>query len=257
MFVPVSCSSCGKPFQVPEAALGTLAPCPWCQAVVTALPVAATGEVPQPLSLDAPPPLRTKVKPLKLLLGIALVVVVMSLTVAILGYGSGRVPESAWTRFTPPDGSCSVLLPGSPREEETNGQPTGSVMGGKRYTASGWYSRTAAWLAWNELEPSFARSTVAAKDKEKVYAAAAIETERNREKARLEGTITKEVEIRFGTAWGIEVHMDTPRGKVVEWLVLVSEGARPRLYAFGIQAKNIAPDSAIVRRMFTSFQANE
>jgi len=37
MFVPVSCTSCGKPFQVPEAALGKLAPCPWCQAVVTAL----------------------------------------------------------------------------------------------------------------------------------------------------------------------------------------------------------------------------
>ena len=38
MFVPVSCTKCGKPFQVPEAALGKLAPCPWCQEVVTALP---------------------------------------------------------------------------------------------------------------------------------------------------------------------------------------------------------------------------
>src|SRR5262245_5356467 len=42
MFVPVNCTSCAKPFQVPEAALGKPAACPWCQNVVTALPVAAS-----------------------------------------------------------------------------------------------------------------------------------------------------------------------------------------------------------------------
>ena len=62
MFVPVSCTNCGKPFQVPEAALGQLAPCPWCQSVVTALPVSApvAPQAPAtPLSLDDEPPART------------------------------------------------------------------------------------------------------------------------------------------------------------------------------------------------------
>lgn len=59
MFVPVSCTACGKPFQVPDAALGQLAPCPWCQAVVTALPVSvpqpAPGSAPEPVSPNAAP----------------------------------------------------------------------------------------------------------------------------------------------------------------------------------------------------------
>jgi hypothetical protein len=42
MYVPVACSQCGKPFQVPEASLGKPAACPWCQAIVLGLPV---GEV--------------------------------------------------------------------------------------------------------------------------------------------------------------------------------------------------------------------
>ena len=55
MFVPVSCTSCGKPFQVPDAALGKLAPCPWCQAIVTALPVSAPVSTEQP-ALPSPAP---------------------------------------------------------------------------------------------------------------------------------------------------------------------------------------------------------
>ena len=56
MFVPVSCTSCGKPFQVPEAALGKLAPCPWCAATVTALPVSAPLADAQPEPTSAPQP---------------------------------------------------------------------------------------------------------------------------------------------------------------------------------------------------------
>src|SRR4051812_46452760 len=61
MFVPVNCTKCGKPFQVPETALGKLAPCPWCQEVVTALPVS----VPQSdqRSLTAPEPSKPTASP--------------------------------------------------------------------------------------------------------------------------------------------------------------------------------------------------
>ncbi len=62
MFVPVSCTNCGKPFQVPEAALGKPTLCPWCAAVVAALPVAPVVAPPEelpptptPSVLTAPP----------------------------------------------------------------------------------------------------------------------------------------------------------------------------------------------------------
>ena len=66
MFVPVACSACGKPFQVPEAAVGKPAACPWCRAAVLALPVAGAAspaDAPavalddsEPLSLDEETP---------------------------------------------------------------------------------------------------------------------------------------------------------------------------------------------------------
>ncbi len=96
MFVPVACSNCKKPFQVPETSLAKSTACPWCQATVLALPIsgesqdikpsvaeqaqvsaneevaaassrrsyrrleaAATGEVVEPLSLDDESPPQT------------------------------------------------------------------------------------------------------------------------------------------------------------------------------------------------------
>ena len=291
MFVPVHCTSCDKPFQVPDEALGKPTLCPWCQAVVTALPVTtaviepALAPAPEPptpvipvaklvepraLSLDEDVPPkpravhrvpRTSTEPRAVLVTIVIVaalaitIAVMGLTVAVLGYGSRRVSERGWTEYTPPDGSCSVLLPGHPTEEDTGAGTAESITGGKRFTSEGWYTRSTAWLAWGDLTPGFAASIAA--DKDKAFTASAIRTELDREKVRLEGTVTKEAEIRFKNAWGIEVHMDSPRGKVVEWLILVTEGGRPRLYVYGIRAKNIAHDSAVVRRMFTSFKVND
>lgn len=297
MFVPVDCSHCAKPFQVPDAALGQQTLCPWCQQVVRALPVGAPTEAPvapvpapkpepapaaapepapkparaipvtkplAPLSLDddepakpaAPgPKARGLLSPVAVVAGVGLSLAVMALTVAALGYGSGRVPEALWTEFTPPDGSCAVLLPGAPTEEDVEPNPAGSATGGKRYVARGWYTRSSAWLAWNELEPSFA--AVVPKDKDKALTAAAVKAELEREKARLQGTVTKEAEVRFNFAWGVEVHMDTPRGKVVEWLLVTTDGPRPRLYVYGLQGTNITHDSAVVRRMFTSFKLKE
>ncbi|MFM8272914.1 MAG: hypothetical protein ACKODX_11350 [Gemmata sp.] len=275
MFVPVNCTACGKPFQVPEAVLGQSTACPWCKATVTALPVAApvpaadpVAPKPQPLSLDdddpaperrpLPPQQRARAfHPLAIVAGLGISLLVMLLTVAVLGYGSGRLPESLWTEYAPPDGSCSILLPDPPAEEAVNANPQASVLGGKRHVVKGWYTRTSAWLAWGDLDPGFAASLVKNKDTDKVFTASAIQAELNREKSRLGGTVTREAEIRFQNAWGIEVQMETPRGKVIERFILVADGPRPRLYVFGVQAKNVSHDSAVVSRMFTSFKVNE
>ncbi|MDY3561897.1 hypothetical protein R5W23_003326 [Gemmata sp. JC673] len=291
MFVPVGCTSCGKLFQVPEAALGQTAQCPWCQAAQPGAPPSPaagpaeppapkwlkkyTGEAPpvspaaatkpheqEPLSLDddeapaAPPDPRAPRFRLTTVAAVAgLSLAALLLTVAARGYGSGRVQEWFWSEYTPPDRSCSVLLPATPSEQPVDTNPDGFATGGKRYVAKGWLTRSAAWLAWNDLDPAFAKS--AAADKGGRVASHALHAEVVREAARLHGTVTKEGDIQAGSGWGYEVHMDTPRGKVIEWLVVRPSGPRPRLYVYGLEATNISPDSAAVRRMFTSFQTHE
>ena len=270
MFVPVSCTACGKPFQVPDAALGQLAPCPWCGAVVTALPVsapvpppAAPVQSPAPLTLDdeppAPPaataPVRKTFTPATVLVGALVVVAVMVATVLVRGYGTGRLSADGWTDFTPADGSFTVALPGTPAEEDVGPNPDGSVTGGKRYSVRGWYSKTGAWVAYTDLTPALAQKLPS--DKDRVITAGVLRVERDREVARLKGTITKEAEVRVKSGWGVELHMDTPGGTVVERLILMGDGPRPRLYAYGVEGKNLTPTSPACTKLFLSFQVNE
>lgn len=287
MFVPVSCTSCGKPFQVPEAGLGKLAPCPWCQAAVTALPVAAPppdaapeAPAPEPLSLDDEPKPKQKVfdellreeataprrEPpgaaprarfpvARVAVGLVAVVLVTLATVVALGYRSGRIPEADWTEFTPPDGAFTVALPGRPEESDAEPVPEGSLGAGKRYAVRRWYARTAAWVAYHDLDPSLVKKLP--DDRNRVIAAGVLRVARDREVARLQGTITKEAEVRLGAGWGIELHLDTPDGPVVESLILLGEGNRPRLYALGLQGKAVGPTNPAWRRLFASFRVNE
>lgn len=209
MFVPVTCTNCGKPFQVPETALGKLAPCPWCEAVVTALPVSAPQPqaepqsqtaTPQaadaPLTLDDEPPPKQKpsapagAQPVpssaasptrlrswwsalgfRLLLGVALMLAVGAVTVGVLRWKGGYVLGTEWKTFTPTDGSCAVDLLGRPVEDSAE-----PGNGGRRYTSEGWYSGTKAWIGWRALRPdeaSVAAELVAAekaiKDWEKLH----------------------------------------------------------------------------------------
>lgn len=269
MFVPVSCTSCGKPFQVPEAALGQQAPCPWCAATVTALPVSAPvagspapvaapkPPAPEPLSLDdAPPtPPRPKVSVTTLVVGAALVLAVTGATVLVLSFRSGRVSDADWTEFTPTDGSFTVALPGKPTESDVDPVPDGSLLPGKRYEVRKWYARTAAWAAYNDLEPGMAKKLT--DDGRRVVAAGVLRVARDREVTRLQGTNIKEgAEVRMGDGWGAEVSMDTPNGPAVVRLMVLGTGAHPRLYVYGAQGKSVAADGPMTRRLFSSFRVN-
>lgn len=272
MFVPVACLKCGKMFQVPAAAAGTEVACPWCKAATPALPVAGVSAPdagdspeaqPEPLSLDdapqvaEPPPAPVARPPfhfpLKTALGVlALMLVVAAVTVAVLGYGSGRFAASAWAEFTPPDGSCSVALPGTPTAGRVEPGADGITRGGERYTATGWYSGTAAWVGWQDLDPGWAKQ--AAADRDGVLTAPVIAAERDRRKGQVGGTITAEGTVRFGKYAGKVIQMDTPRGKLVERYILALDGPRPRLYFLGVEGKNLTPDSPAARRVFDSFR---
>lgn len=277
MFVPVGCTSCGKPFQVPEGALGQRAPCPWCHEVVTALPVSAPvpnapAPAPRParqqaaLSLDddepapapEPPAAREPGPPRArfplwgtLLIGWCVVVVCAGATLAYRHYGSGQLPEKRWVEFTAPDGSFAITLPDRPGEEDVPGNPAGSIGGGKRFGTRGWYSKTTAWVSYCDLDPAALPKLKA--DTDRVISAGILQAERDREKKRLGVTEATEVMIRVDNAWGVELLMTTPRGKAVVWMVLVSEGPRPRVYVFGAEGKDMDP-KGLARRLFNTFR---
>ncbi|MDB5309358.1 MAG: hypothetical protein JWO38_3560 [Gemmataceae bacterium] len=293
MFVPVACLKCGKMFQVPEAAAGTDVTCPWCKATTPALPVAgvttsaspapaaaplAVPPVPEPLSLDdAPPadaprtPTRTGVEraptppaarpPFRFsfktaLAVLVLVVVVSAATVAVLGYGSGRIAPSAWAEFTPPDGSCTVALPGPPVAERVEPNAAdGVTRGGERFVTTGWYSRATVWVGWQDLDPGWAKQ--AAADRDGALTTPVLAAERDRRKEKTGGTVPKEGNVRFGSYTGLVAQMDTPRGRLVEWFILALDGPHPRLYFLGIEAKNVSPDSPAAQKLFNSFRVNK
>src|SRR5262245_22509308 len=151
MFVPVACSECGKPFQVPDAAVGKPTVCPWCQTTVAALPLGTPIALPAPdpeptpasppatESRDSPRPARRDDRdpaPLPLddappsppappfnwfpwwvivatVLGLVLAT---GVTIGVLRYKKGHVLNSEWRLFSPPDSPCAIELLGRPYE---------------------------------------------------------------------------------------------------------------------------------------------
>jgi len=261
MFVPVACLKCGKIFQAPAAAAGTTVACPWCQALTAALPVAGIPQT-EPLSLDDDPvqppavPRRKRTPwpwPVTAIAVVIVMAIVLIATLAILRYGSGTISTGGWVEFTPPDGSCSIELPGVPAEERV--EPTsadGITRGLQQYTAEGWYSRAKVWFGWRDLDPAWVKQ--ATLDRDGAITSPVLAAERDRRKRDANGSIVKEAHVRFGPHTGLEVEMATPRGKLVERYVLALAGAHPRLYFMGIEAKTASVESPAARKLFDSFR---
>ena len=84
-----------------------------------------------------------------------------------------------------------------------------------------------------------------------------LRVERDREVSRLKATVTKEVEMRMNAGWGIELHMDTPNGTVIERLFVKGDGPHPRLYAYGVEGKDLTPTTPACAKLFGAFRVNE
>ena len=271
MFLPVACLQCGKLFQVPHAAAGTDVACPWCKATTSALPVA--GVPTEPLSLDdapaspsrpkrrlqAEPVARSSTKSRWLLnaaIGLVIAVVVLGITLAVLRFGSGDISPISWAEFTPPDGSCTISLPGSPARESLDPSPADTTTRGlQKYSTHGWYSGTKVWFGWRDLDPAWVKQ--AAMDRDGAITSPVLAAERDLRKAQVGGTIAKEATVRFGQNLGLEVQMDTPKGKLIERYIVATDGPRPRLYFMGIEARNATADSASAQKLFNSFRVNQ
>ncbi|HVL12714.1 MAG TPA: hypothetical protein VM529_09120 [Gemmata sp.] len=256
MFVPVACSQCGKPFQVPAEAVGQPAACPWCRATVPALPVgtpvAAPAARPTPgevLSLDDEPPRASRRRRWVVVAAGVLALLVAALaTVGYLRYKQGHLTSVEWTAFAAPDGSCSADLLGRPREDAE--PPAGE----KRYVSEGWYSGTVAWVGWRDLtqtEVQLAATKDAWHQLGKVF-----DAERDRLKARFGGAVSKEATVRFDDPLTREVRLATPGGAVVERMIVKAAGGRQRVYFVGL-AGRIDPDGPVAARLFDSFRVFE
>jgi hypothetical protein len=182
-------------------------------------------------------------------------VAVAAVTVAVLGFRSGRGGASGWVEFTAPDGSFTATFPGTPSASPVAPNPQAAVtLGGEEYAAAGWYSGVRAWVAWQDLDPAWAKKL--AEDKDGVIAGPALEAELARRVKECGGTLVenrkKTVQATYGRGFGVEV--DTPRGKRVEWYVMAAAGARPRLYVFGVEGPKLDPDGPLPARVMTGFR---
>lgn len=284
MFVPVACLRCGKLFQVAPAAAGTDVTCPWCRDVTPALPVAtvppaAAAAAPEPLSLDdaeqvvASPPApepqaggsaqpqaaatapRARWSPTKVVAVVVGMAVVAAATVAVLGFRSGRVSTAGWGEFTAPDGSFTGTFPGTPTATPVEPNPLSvATRGGEEYAVAGWYSGARVWVAWQDLDPAFAKTL--ADDKDGALAAPVIEAERDRRVRDAGGAIEKKGAIQSTYGRGQVVVTDTPRGRRVEHYVLAAAGPRPRLYVVGVEAPKLDPDGPLPRKVLAGFRIN-
>jgi hypothetical protein len=295
MFVPVSCTKCGKPFQVPEAALGKLAPCPWCQETVTALPVSAplpaaqeqerakpqaAVAVQEPLSLDdEPAPQIAQAKPAappepaspqstvavspkpprKRFISIALLV--------ILGLGlAGAVTIGTVGALRWRTGSLvrvdwrTFHAPDGSCSIDLLGTPVedpeAPAAGGRRYVSQGWYSGTKAWIAWKDLTPQEVQ-LVGGDNAWQLLRPSVFEPEKERLKSAFGGYEAEGGGTKSFKPVEIEYRLQTPDGLLVERFIVKVDGPRPRAYFIGMVGKQLIPDGPELNRLFTSFRVKE
>lgn len=282
MFVPVACLSCGKPFQVPQAAAGTTVACPWCKQQTPALPVAGlTAPAPDaappdgPLELEdapappppvpaggAPRPPRRPRKPISLkTAAIALVASAACglLAFVVVGVARGRIPvpgrsvdripDAAWADFTPPDGSCTVALPGSPAEADSHAGT------GKRYVTRGWFSGVTTWVGWVDLEGEWLAK--AGVPEAWHLLRPRFDAVLDAQKHEWNGTAGKQTTKKFDDPLTVEVEMALPDGHLVERFVVVAKGPRPRIYYLGLAGRGVTPDHPAAQRLFGSLRPRE
>jgi hypothetical protein len=256
MFVPVACSACGKPFQVPDAAVGKPAACPWCQAAVVALPlgtpVASDDEpavvLPAPLSLDdEAPPARRRLGPVFL---VVLVAVVATLaTVGLLRRKEGYLVSREWRPFTAPDNSCAVDLLGRPAED-ADAPETGQ----RRYVSEGWYSGITTWVGWRNLSAAEAQAATSAEAWHSPPVTRLFDAERDWMKGTFGGYVTKDATTQFQDPLTREVRLELPRGRAVGRMIVRPTGPRPRIYFLGIAGPRLDTEGAEAKRLFDSFR---
>lgn len=296
MFVPVACSQCTKPFQVPEAAIGKPTACPWCQATVLALPVGAppTTTVPTDAPKAEPPAKRPS-----------------PVWQALDGASPTTAPKAEPLSLddSPARADRSVPAPTAPRAPRSRLRmilmvllglfalvlAAGITLGVKRHKQGHllsweWQQFVAPDKSCNLdlLGKPIEDADVGADEKRflaegwysgttawvgwrdltqiQVQLAGSKEAwrefervfhpERDRLKTRYGGTVTREATTKFEDPLTHEVRLEYPGGRAMERMIVMPNGPRPRVYFVGIAGK-IDFENPEIQRVFDSLRVTE
>lgn len=224
MYIVIVCVNCNGSSQIDEAMLGKVVECPLCGKATVArtptavLPVArpiessaigpSAGEA--PLSLDdatplpapeAPkaqahppkePPQPVKRSPVRTAvyatISLLATLLIMAGIYMAFRYGNGEIADDDWQRFQPPDGHCTVLMPGEPTVEDVPAQGAGE-LGGKRFTVRCWFEQVEVSFGWMDYD--------AARVVEQLRFEQLAGPLRDREIKRLNGKLTGESQVNY------------------------------------------------------------
>jgi hypothetical protein len=206
MYIVIVCMNCDGSSQVEEDALGKVVQCPLCNKPTVArtqtavLPVAKPIETlvrlpvqEAPLSLDDASPLKPSEKPLPqpfrktpaiappkrspvrtaifATISLLLTLLLMVGIYMAFRFGNGLIPDDDWKTFAPPEGNCSIRMPGDPVAEDIPASGPGE-LGGKRFTVKRWFERVEISFGWMDydatklLEQRFGQFVLPMRDRE-------------------------------------------------------------------------------------------
>jgi hypothetical protein len=142
-------------------------------------------------------------------LSLFLTLLLMGLVYGIFRYGTPDIPDSAWKKFAPPEGKCSIEFPGEPEAEDIPAEGF-AVQSGKRFIVKRWYERVELAFGWIDLDADMAM--------EKHFDSMVFDLLR-REMKRLNGRLSGEQTLSFvtgGRKWEARRYQgDTDTGKAV------------------------------------------
>lgn len=256
MFAQVACLACGKPFQVDRQKLGSSVPCPWCGKDTAAVPAAVDVQPLPPAEpappartrreYDAPPPRpRTAAKPFRPLVWVAYAVLLLFVAGAVflgvrLFSGGSNLNE-----FTTPDGSCKVLLPGSPREVPVVSTDE-FFPSGKRYVSTpGVFNKFGGEVGWLDLPPE---------DAKLIRPEDLFRTLRERRAEELGATAEGEAVLRVDSFQGVEVRFAKEKVRHLERYLFDPKAVNPRVYWVSVGGPDFDPDSAVARKAVGSLR---
>lgn len=235
MFAQVACLVCGKPFQVAREKLGRKVPCPWCGQDTDAVPV--NVEV-QPLPADSSPKGKPRVS-MWVAYAVLLLIVAGGVFVGLRLFGGTELVE-----YAVPDGSCRVLLPGSPQEVSPG--PTDELfVGGRRFAATPWLGKLNGEIGWFDLPPQ---------DAKLIRPDDLFRTLRDRRASELGATPDGEGVVKVDALSGLEVRFAGGSVRHVERYLFDPNSARPRVYWASVGGANFDPDSNTARKVLGSLR---
>jgi hypothetical protein len=152
------------------------------------------------------------------------------------------IPQADWQTFTPPNGDCSVLMPGTPQS-----QPL-TVLGltVNKYLLARTREKAFFVVAFADLGPDPLQPNI-------------LEMMTNGERDHImqtvKGTVTSETSITLGNLPGREFQISTrPRGTIIERIYLAKIGGTHRFYLVTAAGDNMMPNSSDAARLFDSFK---